>query len=577
MQSVDFTTLAAVCAELKASWLPARVEQVYQLDRYTVALYLRTLDRKGWLHLSWHPRAARFHIGDAPPKIPDTFTFSDQLRHQLNGYALIGLEFVAPWERVIDLQFAKRPDDPATWHLFVEVMGKYSNVILTNGDRGIVTVAHQVNSAQSSVRTVQTGQMYELPPVLSGTSPALTESIERWRERVSLIPKNVEKALISTYRGVSPQLARSILVKAGIPAETTTEQLTETDWKNLFQTWREWLTILETGSFSPGWTADGGYTVLGWGAVEPADNAQVLLNRYYSDRLRKETFQQLHQKLSQKIHNLLAKLQVKAEGFEKRLQESEEAEIYRYRADLLMANLHEIRQGMKSIDLPDFETGKPVAIDLDPERTPVQNAQFFYKQHQKRKRARLAVEPLLAEVTGEIDYLEQVRSSLASLPTYTDPEDLQTLEEIQEELIQEKYLEENNAKNRAIIKESEPIRYITPSGFEIWIGRNNRQNDRLTFRSATDYDLWFHSQEIAGSHVLLRLPPGSSAEEVDLQFAADHAAYYSRAAGSEQVPVVYTRPKHVYKPRGAKPGMVVYKQETVIWGKPGRVEDYRKK
>jgi predicted ribosome quality control (RQC) complex YloA/Tae2 family protein len=577
MQSVDFTTLAAVCAELKSNWLPARVEQVYQVDRYTVALYLRTIDRKGWLYLSWHPRAARVHIGDAPPKVPDTFTFSDQLRHQLNGYALTGLEFVAPRERVIDLQFAKRPDDPAVWHLFVEVMGKYSNVILTNGERQIVTVAHQVNSSQSSVRTVQTGQNYELPPVLLGTNPTLEESLDSWRERVSLIPKSVEKALVSDYRGVSPQLARSIVRKAGIPADSFTDILNITDRQNLFTAWREWLTILETGNFQPGWLADGSYTVLGWDAVEGEKNIQELLNRYYNDRLNRETFQQLHQKLSQKINNTLGKLRIKAEGFEKRLQESAEAEEYRYRADLLMANLHEVKQGMKSIDLADFETEKPVTIPLDPERTPVQNAQYFYKQHQKRKRARLAVEPLLEEVTGEMDYLEGVRSSLQSLANYADREDLQALEEIQEELIQQGYLESDRREEKPNSKESEPIRYKTPSGFEVWIGRNNRQNDRLTFRTANDYDLWFHTQEIPGSHVLLRLPPGSVAGETDLQFTADLSAYYSRARASDSVPVVYTRPKYVFKPKGAKPGMVVYKQETVIWGYPGRIEEYREK
>jgi len=191
MQSLDFTTLSATCAEIAAPWLPARLEQVYQIDRQTIALHLRTFDRKGWLIISWHPQGARLHIGDPPPKVPDTFTFSDQLRHQLNGFALTKLAFVAPWERVIDLQFAKRPDDPALWHLYIEIMGKYSNVILTTADNQIVTVAHQVNATQSSVRTVQTGQTYQLPPVLLGTNPSLEESLSSWQARVILIPKTI--------------------------------------------------------------------------------------------------------------------------------------------------------------------------------------------------------------------------------------------------------------------------------------------------------------------------------------------------------------------------------------------------
>ncbi|MBD0362833.1 MAG: DUF814 domain-containing protein, partial [Coleofasciculus sp. C3-bin4] len=178
------------------------------------------------------------------------------------------------------------------------------------------------------------------------------------------------------------------------------------------------------------------------------------------------------------------------------------------------------------------------------------------------------VEPLLKEVQEEIRYLEQVEASLRMLDTYNAPEDLQTLQEIREELIQQRYLDAPEQRNRDVPDVSEPYRYRTPSGFELLIGRNNRQNDQLTFRTAGDYDLWFHTQEIAGSHVLLRLEPGTVPDNADLQFAADLAAHYSRGRQSDQVPVVYTEPKYVYKPKGAKPGMAIYKQERILWGRP---------
>jgi len=230
---------------------------------------------------------------------------------------------------------------------------------------------------------------------------------------------------------------------------------------------------------------------------------------------------------------------------------------------------------MKAIALEDFETVEPINIPLNPEKNGLQNAQFLYKQHQKLKRAKNAVEPLLQEVVAEIGYLEQVEESLDRLESYTHPEDLQTLEEIREELIQQNYLEASQQRLRNLDDESKPYRYRTPAGFELWIGRNNRQNDRLTFRMAGDYDIWLHTQEIAGSHVLLRLEPGTVADEEDLQFAANWAAYFSRARGSEQVPVVYTKPKNVYKPKGAKPGMVVYKHEKILWGYPDKIKTYQ--
>ncbi|ACK64417.1 Fibronectin-binding A domain protein [Rippkaea orientalis PCC 8801] len=575
MQSVDVTTLTAICRELQTHWLPSRVEQVYQRDRHTICLALRTLKKRGWLTISWHPQAARLCIGDPPPKTPDTFTFSDQLRHQLNGYALIALEMIAPWERVIDLQFAKRPGDPPVWHLFVEIMGKYSNVILTDAKHQIITVAHQVTANQSSVRTVETGQPYDFPPVLTGTLPKLDESQERWQERVSLIPGALQKQLLNSYRGLSPVVANLMIQKANLDPQQSTETLTENDWKILFQLWQTWLKILETGDFTPAWTKEG-YTVLRWGMTQSVDTAQTLINRYYSDQSNQQNFQQLRHQLLQKIASILKKLRVKATTFKQRLQESTQADQYRQQADLLMAYLHLWEPGMQTITLEDFETEKPVKIALNPEKNGVQNAQFLYKQHQKLKRARNAVEPLLEEVQREIDYLEQVEASLTQLETYQSPEDWQTLQEIRDELIQQNYLSSGTQRTVSSSDESQPYQYLTPSGLAVWVGRNNRQNDLLTFRIAGDYDLWFHVQQNAGSHVLLRLEPGSQPTDADLQYAANWAAYYSRSRLSEQVPVVYTEPKNVYKPKGSKPGMVIYKRERLLWGQPHKIQAYLK-
>lgn len=600
MQPVDFTTLTAACSELRAQWLPARLEQVYQRDRFTVSLALRTMKGRGWIDLSWHPVAARICVGDPPPRIPDTFTFSEQLRHQLSGLALVSIAPVSSWERVIDLQFAKRPGEPALWHLWAEIMGKYSNVILTAQDNLVVTCAHQVSAKQSTVRPIQTGQPYEMPPSLTDAVPSLSESQNRWQSRISLVPGQLHRNLLKNYRGLSKALIFSMIRSASLDPEQSTDSLNPDQWQQLFQRWLYWLQCLENSKFHPSFTPEG-YTVIDWPApdrtreADPQDmlgnesdsssssplftlseaekpssfsSVQEILNSYYTGQINQEVFAQLRHQLTQKLNNVLAKLRLKANTFKERLQQSADADTHKSQADLLMASLQHWEPGMKSISLPDFETEKPVIIPLNPEKNAVQNAQAIYKKHQKLKRARIAVEPLLAAVQEEIDYLEQVEVALSVLETYRNTQDLQTLAEIREELIQQKYLDvpdyRSTDKNAAI----EFHRYQTPSGFELLIGRNNRQNDQLTFRTANDYDLWFHTLEIPGSHALLRLKPGTVAEETDLQFAADMTAYYSRARHSEQVPVVYTEPKYVYKPKGAKPGMVVYKQERIVWGRP---------
>lgn len=588
MQPVDLTTLVAVCHELAECLLPARLEQVYQHDRHTLSLCLRTLAKKQWLTLSWHPQAARLHLGAQPPQQSDTFTFSQQIWHQVTGLALVAIALVDPWERVVDLQFAKRPNDAVQWHLYAEIMGKYSNVVLVNAAGVIVTAAHQVSDKQSRVRPIQTGDTYALPPALLETIPTLTESFEQWRDRLILIPQDLKRSLLTNYRGLSTALVRSLLAASNIPIDHKTNELTLENWQSLFENWQTWLQDIESHKFSPV-LSEQGYTVIDFAETnhsaetrsrqspkpQTPNPTNTLLNRYYSDRLAHQEFQQLSQQLQQALQSQRSKLQIKLNDFEQRLAQSDRADFFKNQADLLMAHLQDWQVGMQAIALTDFATGELVTIDLDPQLSAVQNAQTLYKKYQKQNRAKLAIAPLLDAVNQEIHYLEQVQTAVSLL----EFSDLAALQEIRVELIQQGYLKAkdyraddkaNRNKGNKGKKDETPNchRYSSPSGFEIWVGRNNYQNDSITFRIAGDYDLWFHAQEISGSHVLLRLEPGSVPEQQDLQTAADLAAYYSQARQSDRVPVVYTEPKHVFKPKGAKPGMVVYKHERIIWGQP---------
>jgi predicted ribosome quality control (RQC) complex YloA/Tae2 family protein len=569
MQQVDFTTLTAACQELSINWIPARLETVYQFDKHTIAIGLRNLSGRGWLGVSWHPEAARLSLTEPPPKGADTFTFSQQLRAQLGGLALVAIQPVAPWERVMDLQFAKRPGEPALFHVFVEVMGKYSNATLTDADRLIIATAHQVGSKQSSVRTVQTGQLYELPPAMLNSLPSSMESIEDWQERVSLVPGLVTKRLIASYRGLSTAITSGMLVAAGLATDSNTDQLSAGQWQALFQSWQTWLTAIQTGAnWQPCWTAQG-YSVLGWGSERSASSVNELVDTYFRQILGQSGFVALRQQLLQKLLVVTNKLEVKAQTFRDRLQQSIAADDMRCKADLLMSHLHLWEAGLCEITLADFETGEPVKIALNPEKSGSQNAQTLYKQFQKLKRAQTIVLPLLEAVQAELAYLGQVETSISQIETYQQPSDLESLAEIKEELILSGYFQAppNRTKLTTL---SPPRQFTSPSGFEVLIGRNNRQNDRLTFKIATAYDLWFHAQEIAGSHGLLRLPAGEVAQVADLQYVADLVAYYSRSRQSDAVPVVYTAPKNVYKPKGAQLGMVIYKQEKILWGRPQR-------
>jgi predicted ribosome quality control (RQC) complex YloA/Tae2 family protein len=349
---------------------------------------------------------------------------------------------------------------------------------------------------------------------------------------------------------------------------------------------------------------------------------QEFIGSYYGDRLRCHEYQQLHHQLRQRVRHHWTKAHQKATGFRQKLEDSALAEDYRYRADLIMAHLHQEPSQSPSpsaIVLKDFATGEPVTLTLNPEKNWVQNAQGLYRQHQKLKRAAQAVAPLLAAVEQELQYLEQVESLLEDPPEVPMEADWLALQEIAEELQQEGYGSRHGSRQdpgqsaprspnsspskankapsprsgksggrrsgsqgssppksggKASHRDSQADfhRYHTPNGLEILVGRNNRQNDALTFRVATSYDLWFHTQEIPGSHVLLRLQPGQVPDGIDLQHTAHVAAYHSRARHSDRAPVVYTEPRHVYKPKGAGPGLVIYKHERILWGSPHQVQ-----
>ncbi len=569
MQPVDYTTLAFVVGELNRTIVPARLEQVVQSDRFTIHLALKTLQGRKWLTCSWHPVAARLHLTRSVARYPETFTFSQQIWHQVGGLALVKLHLPQRWDRVVVLEFAQRPEAVTQWYFYLEVMGKHSNGILVNHSNTIVTAAHQVSSSQSRLRPVLTGEQYQFPPAQPLAYPDRGESFSSWQSRLQILDQPVSKCLTARYRGLSRIIATELCQRSGIATETLTSNLQDEQWHNLFHWWQFWLTCLETNTYT--WQEIGNnYSVLPTSLGDKmAASLSLNLEQYYDRFLQSEVFRQIFERLSQLVIAQQQKLKQKVSDFESRLSQSDRAEVIKQQGDLLMANLHQIPQGVSTIKLKDFDD-RDVEIKLDPTLTPSQNAQKLYKQYQKQKRAREAILPLLEASNQELNYLVNVDTALS----YLEANDMESLKEIEQELQENGYSKiAANGFYRPPKHKTEIncYRYTTPQGNEVWIGRNNLQNDLLTFRIATDYDLWFHALEIAGSHVLLRLKPSLNPDREELEFVANLAAFYSRARHSEQVAVVYTKPRSVFKPKGAKPGMVVYKQETIIWGNPNKV------
>ncbi|GAQ80351.1 hypothetical protein KFL_000520210 [Klebsormidium nitens] len=600
LQPVDYTTLAASCFELETEWLPSKVERITQTDKHTVAIGLRTLEQNGWLYLCWHPVAARLCTGGAPPVSPsaDGFSFGEQLRQTLRGLALLEVGLPEKWERVARLRFGVRPGDPPVKDLYVEVMGRYSNVVLTSPQGEVIACAYQVGSKMSSLRTLQTGSQYVLPPPASGLSPTDVQTLDDWADVLVRVDQpTASKSLVRAFRGVSPTLAAELVSKAGVDPNKPFCDLTSEDRSRFFDAWKDWLERLEGRRFRPGIdSATGKYTVLADDpAPEPVQNGthhgqavnapsgegiHTMLDEYYSTLYSGDAFGALKQQLTSKVRAALKRLQGKAKVYQDQLASADGAADVVRKADLLMAYLHECPPRASEVTLNDFETGEPVVIALDPDKPALAVAQKMYKRSSKLRRSRAAVEPLLEEALEELRYLQEVDLSLQELESFQREDDLRVLEEVRDELIEAGYVKPvptggpvsgkgKRKKSRApgsADLTANMRKLSSPSGFVVLVGRNSRQNDTLTHRVATQYDLWFHAQGVPGSHVLLRVPPGQSAGQDDIGFAAGVAAYYSKMKGNHRAPVIYVAPKHIGRPRGARPGLVTVENETVVTG-----------
>lgn len=570
------------------------MEKIVQPDRFTLLIAIRTLEESGWLRLCWNPACAHVSVGDPPggaPSIAEAFSFGEQLRHLLKGLAIIEVRIPQELERVIELRLGARPSDPPSKHLFVEIMGRYSNVFLTNADMGVLACAYQVGSKMTSVRMVQVGGTYRMPPAAQGSFPSISMGMAEWKLITRATQEDkLQNSLIQAFRGVGPGLAVELISRSGLSPSMDPAAMTEDEWFSLHVVWLDWLRVLEESTFKPGLVrSTGSYSVLGGDgpyilstdqdSEDAATGILAMLDDYYTRVYETEKFQQLRQQLVAKVSAATKKAQSKVNLFEDQIKASMEYSKISKMADLLMANLHVCEPGALSITLPDFETEEPTTIALDPRQTALVTAQKLYKRSQKLKKSEKAVAPLLAEARDELTYLSQVEVSLQQLDRYTRSTDLRSLEEVRDELVEGAYLKPiiagtppPSSKRK---KKSSPLdnfaanmrRFTSPSGYEVLVGRNNRQNDVLANRVATEYDLWFHARNIPGSHTVLRVPPGQTATDEDLQFSADLAAYFSKARGSGKVPVSYTSPKYLQKLKGGKPGMVKVEKETVLLGR----------
>lgn len=573
----DGLTIRALTRDFKCLY-GARIDKIHQPEKDELVFSIRHLNTGSQrLVISANARWARLHLTDVRkpnPMAPPNFCML--LRKMLEGGKIKSIEQI-DFDRIIHITI-EALDDFGDWKekiLICEFMGKHSNIILINPETGLIIDAiKKYGSDMSSYREVLPGKEYLRPPGQGKLNPLALDwdqfSAAMWQQTGSLAD-----ALFKAVAGISPFSARQICRHSGLDESLPVEQCGEYELSKVYEYLRRLVQELDKGIMFPSIIFNENdpldfapYTIEGMpGVVHNYASISEVCNLFYAEKFRQSRLESMKTSLRRRIRNILDKAYKKLMYQEGDFTHAHENEKYRLYGELLTTYAYQLKKGEQEALLTDFYTGKEVAVPLEPRYTPIENAQRYFKIYNKSKRAITHLEELMKANRAEINYLESV---LVAIEQAEDPADV---DEVIYELEKGGYLKAHQGKQtkKQVVK-GEPRRFLSSNGLEILVGRNNRQNDILTLKQSDRHDLWLHTKDIPGTHVIVRLP--AALKDIDdipdatLEEAASLAAYFSKASEAEKVPVDYTFRSNVRKPAGAKPGMVIYDNYWTILVNP---------
>ncbi len=568
--ALDGLFLNRILTELADDLDDAKINRVHQPDRHTVTLKLNSHRRGGCaLLLSAHPQNARLHLTersfDNPAQPP---LFAMVLRKHIEGGRVTGVSQMG-LDRVADITVEARDDigDIRSFHLIVEIMGKHSNIILCDDTMTILAAVKPYGNGVSRYRRVLPKEPYIAPPPTGKTNPLfLTE--EEFGEVLldGDLAVTLDKAMLRSLEGISPSTAAEIVYRSNIDETLLLEEAGSYELRALYTQMKG---IIE-GDTAPTLCRKNGKTVDFYDQplrryeserIAFAD-LSALLDSYFGAKERENVFASKKSSLLRVVTHHRDKTAKKAEKRRAELGRAIDGEKYRLYGELLSANLYRVADHAEDVTLENFYAdGEEITIPLKRELTAAENAGHYFKRYNKAKQSRNAIREHLAKNEEDLAYLETLCFETEEAADDSD------LEEIRRELAQSGYLKERKGGKKRRGERPLPPIETAYLGHTIRIGRNNRQNDRLTLNSAKKDDLWLHTKDIPGSHVIISRNGGEIPEEVIVR-AAGYAAYHSKARNAAKVPVDYTEVRHVKKPNGAKPGMVIYFEQTTIMAEP---------
>lgn len=552
-------TLAAV-KEFKDKLVLGKIEKIYQPQPEQLVFIIHTKAGKQKLFISASGNhSAMYLIENTPENPPAPPVFCMVLRKHLSAARITDI-IQHENDRIVEilLETVNELGFSVNKKLTVEIMGKHSNVFLIDvaTDKIIDSIKH-VSIDVNRARQVLPGKAYQYPP-----SQEKTPFVEITQQDIGQFlagQLQPERSLLSNIQGISPALAQSIA--------------SGQDAKSCYETLQSMIYAATSGSISPVVYVDENgrpvdFHIMPLSVYEnsyralPFDTLSQAADYYFSNRESSNTIKQKASDLLRIVKTHLDKLQLKMQRLGEDLHKAENAEQYRLYGELLTANLHIAKAGASSVTVISYYDGNPLEIPLDPKLSPAKNAQHYYKKYGKLKTAVKEKKLQISETTREIEYLNSVMSYLEKAGS------IEEIELLRRELTEAgfiRYKKTRQEKNKTA--RPKPYTYRLPSEKTVLVGRNNNENDWLTLKKAAASDIWFHTKDIPGSHAILVLN-GQEPTEEELFAAAAIAAYHSKGADSENVPVDYTKVRYVKKPSGAKPGMVIFTHNRTLYVNP---------
>lgn len=582
---LDGMTLSLLRRELYPCIVGSRIEKVHQPSKDELVFHLRTREGAYKLLISASANSPRLHLISGAPENPSTPPMLCMLlRKHLTGAVItdirqLGLDRVV----FIDLAGTNEIGDAVTFTLCVEIMAKHSNIILVGSDGIILDAVKRIDFTQSSVRQILPGFKYELPPKQDKSN--ITEcDIKTVVDQIKMRSgKRLSSAVLDTVEGASPLISREIASFA-CGGDTAVDELTPIALQRLEAKLGEIKEMLLGEGAEPTMLLRDGVkpydftfmdiTQYGF-AVTPKHfgSFSELLDDFYYEKDRFERTRQRSQSLLKLLSNAAARAARKLQSRQAELDACADKDRLRINAELILANQYRLEKGAPFYDVENFYgENETVRIKADPALSPSANAQKYFKEYRKAKNAEKLLGELIEQSGQELAYLESVIDSVNRADGYTE------LAEIRDELYGQGYLKRAKNDKAKKIKPLAPLEYVSDDGYTILVGRNNIQNDILTFKTAAKDDSWFHTQKIPGSHVVV-VGNGDIIPERTCRQAAMLAAYHSSGRESSQVAVDYTEVRALKKPTGAKPGKVIYHTYNAMWVTPDRetCERLRKK